>query len=332
MTPLLLIVFGFFAINIMFYTLSAMQNSAFDAAAVLAAVQAAGPHFLIGRVEVSGPGYLNIFLAANYVAARLSFVLARGVRARPSPHEVWPSARSPEARPGLAGAARRVVVDYSSPNIAKEMHVGHLRSTIIGDTLARVLEFCGHEVLRVNHVGDWGTQFGMLIAHLKDLLASGAVRDADLDASIGDLSGFYKKAKARFDAEPDFKKRAHENVVALQAGDATNVAYWRRMVAVSEAMFKQVYARLSVDPRLELCGESMYPRQPYRIPHPLTLPLTYVNCNPHALTLTPHRLLQRQDPRRHRGAAGQAPAGRQRRRARHGRAGLRDAEQGDEAA
>jgi arginyl-tRNA synthetase len=86
----------------------------------------------------------------------------------------------------VGGVRRRVAVDYSSPNIAKEMHVGHLRSTIIGDTLARLLEFCGHEVLRINHVGDWGTQFGMLIAHLKGLLESGAVQDSQLDASIGE--------------------------------------------------------------------------------------------------------------------------------------------------
>lgn len=213
---------------------------------LIAALLALGPHYLIGKVEASGPGYINIYLASNYMSARLAFLLTNGIKASPSPG------------PNVGGKRRKVAVDYSSPNIAKEMHVGHLRSTIIGDTISRILEFCGHEVVRINHVGDWGTQFGMLIAHLKDLLASGKVTDSQLDASIGDLSGFYKAAKKRFDAEPDFKKRAHENVVALQAGDAVNLAYWRRMVSVSEKMFKEVYSRLSVDPRLELKGESFY--------------------------------------------------------------------------
>lgn len=212
------------------------------AQAIIAAVTAQGPHFLIGKLEVSGPGYINIYLPSNYVSARLSYLLDQGVQAGPAPGD----------------RARHAVVDYSSPNIAKEMHIGHLRSTIIGDAIARLLEFCGHTVTRVNHVGDWGTQFGMLIAHLKEMLASGAVTDAQLDASIGDLTGFYKAAKKRFDEEPDFKRRAHDEVVALQAGDAVNLAYWKRMVAVSATMFNEVYSRLGVDSRLQLCGESFY--------------------------------------------------------------------------
>lgn len=105
-----------------------------------------------------------------------------------------------------------MAIDYSSPNIAKDMHVGHLRSTIIGDVLSRMLEFVGHEVVRINHVGDWGTQFGMLIAHLKDKVDDPLKTMPD----ISNLTAFYKEAKARFDAEPEFNERAHQEVVRLQ--------------------------------------------------------------------------------------------------------------------
>jgi arginyl-tRNA synthetase len=146
------------------------------------------------------------------------------------------------------------VVDYSSPNIAKEMHIGHLRSTIIGDALARILEYIGHDVIRVNHVGDWGTQFGMLLAHLKDLQAAGR----NIDVDIADLSNFYKAAKQRFDKDEDFKVRAQREVVALQSGNEENLTLWRRMVSVSESMFNKVYRLLGIDSRLSLKGESFY--------------------------------------------------------------------------
>ena len=212
------------------------------AQALVAAVQASGPHALIGKLEVSGPGYINIYLAHNYVLARLTSLLHLGPLGCRPPGE----------------APRTTVVDYSSPNIAKDMHIGHLRSTIIGDALARLLEFAGHTVHRVNHVGDWGTQFGMLIAHLKDLVGSGAVAEGDIDKNISDLTGFYKAAKRRFDAEPEFKARSHREVVALQAGDAENLATWRRMVRVSSSLFADVYAALGIDPRLAIVGESFY--------------------------------------------------------------------------
>jgi arginyl-tRNA synthetase len=221
------------------------------AQAVLAALTAAGPHTLIGKVEVSGPGYVNIYLPHNYVTARLSSLLLTGA------HGCLPAS---EPTP------RRVIIDYSSPNIAKDMHIGHLRSTIIGDALARLLEFCGHAVERVNHVGDWGTQFGMLIAHVKDLLGCGLVSEDTLYASVGNLTKYYREAKKRFDGEgvpgfpgdPTFKARAHGEVVALQGGDAANLALWSRMVEVSAAMFQGIYASLGIDPRLTLCGESFY--------------------------------------------------------------------------
>ena len=216
----------------------------------------------IGKVEVSGPGFINIYLTKEHVAARLSAVLARG---GPPPPKIE--------------RKRKVAVDYSSPNVAKEMHVGHLRSTILGDSIARMLEYCGHEVHRINHVGDWGTQFGMLIAHLKDEHPDYRSKLPD----IADLTKLYKAAKARFDvsgkaktaagpgaAQPVagtpeggetggwFVDRAHDEVVALQANDPTNISLWKRIVEASSMMFDAVYKRLGVHPDLELRGESFY--------------------------------------------------------------------------
>jgi len=212
------------------------------AQAVADAVNAAGPHLIIGKVEVSPPGYINIYIAYNYLTARLAYTLSNGALARPPNNE----------------APRKVVIDYSSPNIAKDMHIGHLRSTIIGDALARILEYCGHEIVRLNHVGDWGTQFGMLIAYIKDILAKGEVKDEDLDRNMSELTGFYKAAKKRFDEDAEFKHKSHLEVVALQAGDPTNLALWNRMVNVSSNMFNIVYKLLGIDSRLKLFGESQY--------------------------------------------------------------------------
>jgi arginyl-tRNA synthetase len=155
-----------------------------------------------------------------------------------------------------------VIVDFSSPNIAKEMHVGHLRSTIIGDSICRVLEWMGHEVLRRNHVGDWGTQFGMLITHLKDQFPNFLSERPP----IADLQEFYKASKKRFDAEEDFKKRAYEAVVNLQQGAARahageeecmEVKGWKILCDISRAEFDKIYSRLQVKD-LEEKGESFY--------------------------------------------------------------------------
>jgi arginyl-tRNA synthetase len=133
-----------------------------------------------------------------------------------------------------------VVVDFSSPNIAKEMHVGHLRSTIIGDTLANVLEFSGHDVKRLNHVGDWGTQFGMLVEHLRDEYPAALKKETSQDVDLGDLVLLYKAAKMRFDKEDDFKVRAREGVVKLQAGDAESIAAWESLCAASRVEYQKV--------------------------------------------------------------------------------------------
>ena len=190
---------------------------------------------VIGKTEVAGPGFINVYLDRNWVADRVHSILVDGCI--PPPVE-----------------KKRVVIDYSSPNIAKDMHVGHLRSTIIGDCLARILEFCGHEVIRINHVGDWGTQFGMLIAHLQDIAPDFETNPP----SIEDLTVFYKEAKVKFDKDPAFKERAHQEVVNLQSGKEQNIKMWKLLCAVSEKMFSRVYAMLNVDPRLKMMGESFY--------------------------------------------------------------------------
>lgn len=135
---------------------------------------------------------------------------------------------------------QKIVVDFSSPNIAKEMHVGHLRSTIIGDTLSNVLEFSGHEVVRLNHVGDWGTQFGMLVEHLRDEFPAALSKETSQDVDLGDLVILYKAAKQRFDSDDDFKVRAREGVVKLQAGDAETLAAWESLCSASRGAYQQV--------------------------------------------------------------------------------------------
>ncbi|HET7132612.1 MAG TPA: arginine--tRNA ligase, partial [Gammaproteobacteria bacterium] len=147
-----------------------------------------------------------------------------------------------------------VVVDYSSPNVAKEMHVGHIRTTVIGDALVRVLGFLGHRVIRQNHLGDWGTQFGMLIEHLVD-----EGWDLSGDHTIKDLNSLYRQAQERFQGDPEFADRARRRVVALQSGDETTLTLWRALVAESERHFEGVYERLGVllEPG-DVCGESFY--------------------------------------------------------------------------
>ncbi|MEQ8689893.1 MAG: arginine--tRNA ligase, partial [Pseudomonadales bacterium] len=144
-----------------------------------------------------------------------------------------------------------VVVDYSAPNLAKEMHIGHLRSTIIGDSVVRVLEALGHTVIRQNHVGDWGTQFGMLLVYLADT--------GQNSAELADLEGFYRAAKQRFDEDPDFEERSRQAVVKLQAGDADMLAQWRRFIDISMSHCQQLYERLNVSlTHADIDAESRY--------------------------------------------------------------------------
>jgi len=189
---------------------------------------------LIDKVDIAGPGFINIHMKKAFICNILNDILSVGVKP-----------------PGVGGK-KRVVIDMSSPNIAKEMHVGHLRSTIIGESIARLLEFVGHDVLRLNHVGDWGTQFGMLIAHLEDEFPN----YVQVSPPIGDLQAFYKASKTRFDEDAVFKKRAYEKVVELQKGEKDVRTAWQLICEVSRKEFQEIYTRLQVS-ILER-GESFY--------------------------------------------------------------------------
>jgi arginyl-tRNA synthetase len=192
---------------------------------------------MVSSIEVAGPGFLNVTLSSDFLTQTIESVAT-------DPHL------------GVAQhAPRTVVVDYSAPNVAKEMHVGHLRSTVIGDAVVRVLEAQGHRVIRENHIGDWGTPFGMLIEHLHDLGEAAAAHEL----SVGDLDGFYKTARQKFDGDAHFADRARQRVVLLQGGDAETLRLWRLLVAESTRYFDAVYQRLGV--RLtpdDIVGESAY--------------------------------------------------------------------------
>lgn len=189
---------------------------------------------LIEKTEIAGPGFINVHLKRNFVSKLLSNVLVNGVQPPPLQKK------------------KKVIVDFSSPNIAKEMHVGHLRSTIIGDSMCRLFEFLGYEVLRLNHVGDWGTQFGMLIAHLQDKFPN----YLSVSPPIGDLQAFYKESKKRFDEDEEFKKRAYKCVVKLQSKEADFIKAWNLICDVSRKEFQKVYNCLDIS--IKERGESYY--------------------------------------------------------------------------
>jgi arginyl-tRNA synthetase len=212
----------------------ALKRNPREVAAAIAAKLATDD--VIASVEVSGPGFLNLAVRPQYLALLLGHMRA-------------------DARLGMERALRpeTVVVDYSGPNVAKEMHVGHLRSTIIGDSIVRLLEWQGHAVIRRNHVGDWGTPFGMLIEHLLDEQSAAA------EGGVRELGAFYRAARAKFDGDPAFAARARGRVVLLQSGDAETLAHWRRLVDVSVAHFSRLYAVLGVTLRPgDVVGESQY--------------------------------------------------------------------------
>ena len=181
---------------------------------------------IASNLAVAGPGFINVTLASQFIAN---------------------AATTPQPSPN----PQRVVVDYSGPNLAKEMHVGHLRSTIIGDCIARVLESLGHTVIRQNHVGDWGTQFGMLLTFMAE---QGATSD-----SLADLENFYRQAKQRFDTDEDFQGRSRQAVVQLQSGDAAMLVQWQRFIEISMSHCQALYDRLGIDlTNANMDGESSY--------------------------------------------------------------------------
>ncbi|MBV8932761.1 MAG: arginine--tRNA ligase [Kutzneria sp.] len=214
------------------------------ATTVIEVLRADGNNAPVAEVSVSGPGFLNLTVADAAIWGQVAARLA-----------------SPRLGIGTSEQGRRTVIDYSAPNIAKEMHVGHLRTTIIGDALARLLGFLGAEVIRQNHVGDWGTQFGMLIQYLDEHADAAWHHDqlAPGTSTVPALDGLYRAARKEFDADPTFTDRARARVVALQAGDEVTVARWRDIVTESEFAFREVYDRLGVllEPE-DSAGESFY--------------------------------------------------------------------------
>jgi len=195
------------------------------------------PNGLCEPPTIAGPGFINFTLKTSYLESWLRWQIQ-------DPRCGVPKVTTPET----------IVVDFSSPNIAKEMHVGHLRSTIIGDCLARVFEFQGHRVLRLNHVGDWGTQFGMLIAYLQEVHPGFLAQQQPVD--LGDLVSFYRQAKQRFDGDATFQERARQIVVKLQAGDPELLRAWGFLCDLSRREFQQIYDLLDV--QLTERGESFY--------------------------------------------------------------------------
>ncbi|MHA6198426.1 arginine--tRNA ligase [Pseudomonas wadenswilerensis] len=223
---------GDFASNIAMMLAKPAGMKPRDLAEKLIAALPADPQ--VSKVEIAGPGFLNFFQNTQALASRLDAALA-------------------DARLGVhkAGAQQKVVVDLSAPNLAKEMHVGHLRSTIIGDAVARVLEFLGDEVIRQNHVGDWGTQFGMLMAYLEE--------NPITSDELSDLENFYRAAKKRFDESSEFADRARGLVVKLQAGDAECLKLWTRFKDISLSHCQKTYEQLNVKLTMaDVMGESAY--------------------------------------------------------------------------
>ncbi len=198
---------------------------------------------IASKVELAGPGFINIHLDPSWLAQQLNKASndeKLGVTQRGT---------------NESDKVQTVVVDYSAPNLAKEMHVGHLRSTIIGDAVVRTLEFRGDKVIRQNHMGDWGTQFGMLLAHLKDKLAANEVAET----ALADLENFYREAKIRFDNEEGFADRARAYVVKLQSGDAECAKLWQQFIDISIAHSEEIYKKLNVTlTRDDIMGESAY--------------------------------------------------------------------------
>jgi arginyl-tRNA synthetase len=180
---------------------------------------------MASEITIAGPGFINVRLSPQWVAKQLSAPLIE-----------------------KAANPQRIVVDYSGPNIAKEMHVGNLRSTIIGDAMSRILEAQGHQIIRQNHIGDWGTQFGMLIAKLKIELPGDSWCDTTkpTEAYLKDLEDFYQTAKKQFDEDPNFAAQARRNVAALQSGEIDAKRFWAFIVAQTRIQYQAIYDRLGV--------------------------------------------------------------------------------------
>ena len=227
--------FGDYQSNVSF-TLSKMLHKApMDAAQALEPALEGGS--IIEKMEVVKPGFINFFISKEYLCSKIKEVDCDSELGIPN-----------------TGKNEKIIVDYSSPNIAKEMHVGHLRSTIIGDSIVRTYKQLGYDVIKQNHIGDWGTQFGMLIEHLIDL----GWKDSN-EHTISDLNALYKESKVKFDSDPDFAERSHLRVVKIQSGDKESIDLWKALTDESKKHFGWMYQRMGVllnDD--DYCGESFY--------------------------------------------------------------------------
>lgn len=192
---------------------------------------------MLAAVEIAGPGFINLTLDPLFLADQIAQLLKDTHFGVPLPQK-----------------KQRIIVEFSSPNVAKELHVGHLRSTIIGDAIARLFEFLGHDVLRLNHIGDWGTQFGMLIVYMQEHVP--AVLEGKEKTDLPSLMHWYKESKKNFDADPAFKKRAQQQVVLLQGGDSASLKAWKMICEISRHAFQEIYDLLDV--KLKERGESFY--------------------------------------------------------------------------
>ena len=192
---------------------------------------------MVEELEIAGPGFINVKLKKNIFINQLII-----------------NYKSDRLNVPKIEKGKKIIIDFSSPNIAKEMHVGHLRSTIIGDSLAKIFEFRGFSVLRINHVGDWGTQFGMLISHLKDVYPD-ALKNTE-NINLGDLVEFYKASKKRFDNDINFQEKARQEVIKLQQGNAESISAWKLICNQSRKEFNNIYNILNIE--IEERGESFY--------------------------------------------------------------------------
>lgn len=227
--------FGHYQCNNAFKLAKALKVSPRDVAAKIC--EALEADQILSKKDIAGAGFINLTLSPEFLAKEIQTLLTDS-------HLGVPEVKSKE----------RIIVEFSSPNIAKELHVGHLRSTIIGDCLARLFEFLGHDVLRLNHVGDWGTQFGMLIAYMK--AEAPKIFSGEDSADLTKLMELYRASKKRFDEDPEFKKRSQLEVVALQSGDPKSLAAWKVICDISRKAFKEIYDLLDI--KTNERGESFY--------------------------------------------------------------------------
>ncbi|MCE3268961.1 MAG: syr [Burkholderiales bacterium] len=239
--------FGDFQVNGIMAAAKAQKTSPRDLAAKV--IRCLDLSDIAEKIEIAGPGFINITLKNKFLCDFLANL-------------------TPENKFGAkVGNSQTIVVDLSSPNLAKEMHVGHLRSTVIGDSLARIFAYMGNNVIRQNHVGDWGTQFGMLIAYMLEKNTDAGIKQLDQNFAIMDLEQFYVQAKIKFDSSLEFANKAREYVVKLQSGDKTTLQYWQLFTKESQRHCDLIYDKLGVNLHSSKSGGSFIAnKQVYHIP------------------------------------------------------------------